>query len=346
MRSYRNVLWWCFFVFLVVLIALGACAPAATVAPAAPAQPTQAPAAVEVTKEVEMPVTVVVSAPTQAAAAGAQSMVDPALLPKPNRLIIKNGEMKLEVENVDVAIDRVTQMVSDLGGYVVSSKTNIRQVNEENYKYASLTLGVPSADFETALRRLRQIARTVLDESASGEDVTDEYVDQESRLQNLKATRDRIREFLNQAKTVEEALKVNEQLKEVENEIEQVQGRMNYLFDRSAYSTISVNLEPYIPPADPTATPTPWPSPTPTPWAPGETYQSASATLGNLFRGIVNIAIYVSVVCVPFLIPLGFVAWLVIWRRKNVLLRRKATAPIPPPAEPAQAPVDQAPVVK
>jgi len=46
----------------------------------------------------------------------------------------------------------------------------------------------------------------------SGQDVTDEYVDLQSRLGNLEATRDRIRTFLDQAQTVDEALRVNEQL--------------------------------------------------------------------------------------------------------------------------------------
>ena len=59
----------------------------------------------------------------------------------------------------------------------------------------------------------------VIDESAAGQDVTDEYVDLESRLVNLRATRDRIREFLDQAKDVEQAMKVNSELAAVESEL-------------------------------------------------------------------------------------------------------------------------------
>ncbi|HPD42084.1 MAG TPA: DUF4349 domain-containing protein, partial [Anaerolineae bacterium] len=96
----------------------------------------------------------------------------------------------------------------------------------------------------------------------SGQDVTDEYVDLQSRLGNLEATRDRIRTFLDQAQTVDEALRVNEQLAAVEAQIEQVKGRMVYLRERSAYSTITVQLDPELPSA-PEVTPVPTPT-----WSP------------------------------------------------------------------------------
>ena len=70
-----------------------------------------------------------------------------------------------------------------------------------------------------------------------------EFVDLQSRLHNLTATRDRLRTFLEQAQTVTEALAVNSQLAEIEGQIEQVQGRMNYLTGRVAYSTITVSIE-------------------------------------------------------------------------------------------------------
>src|SRR5512140_3193185 len=112
-------------------------------------------------------------------------------------------------------------------------------------------MGVPVDQFETAMRRLRGVALRVLDENASGQDVTSEYVDLQSQLGNLEATRDRIRSFLANAQSVEESLRINQELTNIEAQIEQVKGRMNFLSNRSAYSTITINLEPDIPPATP-----------------------------------------------------------------------------------------------
>ena len=142
---------------------------------------------------------------------------------------------------------------------------------------------------------------TVDDERAGGQDVTDEYVDLESRLRNLKATRDRIREFLDQAQNVEEALRVNEELKVVEAEIEAVQGRMNYLFDRAAFSTITVELSPALP--DPPGDPTPTPTPTPAPWSASQVAQDAGKTFTAILRVLVELVIWFTIVVLPFVLP-------------------------------------------
>ena len=84
----------------------------------------------------------------------------------------------------------------------------IHNTFEQNIKGATITFAVPVDRFEETLRRVRGIAIRVDQESASGQDVTDQYADLESQLRNLQATADRIRDFLTKATTVEEALKV------------------------------------------------------------------------------------------------------------------------------------------
>ncbi len=240
----------------------------------------------------------------------------------PDRLIIKNGEVKLLVSDTDVAIDRLTQIVGDTGGYIVSSREWFQEHAGENFKYATFTFSVPVRQFERTLRRLRDLAVRVLDERASGEDVTEEFVDLESRLRNLEATRDRIREFLDAADTVEEALEVNEQLSSVEAQIEEIKGRMNFLSGRAAFSTITAMLEPELPEIEPsptptpTATPTPSPTPTPTPWNPGATFTAATTSFGSAYRAVVDLSIWFAVCGLPILAPTGLAVWLVRRRTK------------------------------
>ena len=70
---------------------------------------------------------------------GAHSL--PAAVSRPNRMIIKNADMQLTVEDTDVAIDLVTQVVGDAGGYIISSRVWYQEWLDEQYKYASLTVG-------------------------------------------------------------------------------------------------------------------------------------------------------------------------------------------------------------
>ncbi len=230
-------------------------------------------------------------------------------------MIIKNGELTLQVKNVDAAIDGVMQVASDLGGYIISSRVWYQDTNGENMKYSTITLGVPVEQFESMLRRLRGLSTKVLDENETGEDVTDQFVDLQSQLQNLQATRDRLREFLKDAKNVDEALKVNQELTNIEGQIEEIQGRMNYLQNRSAYSTITVTLQPEPPQYTPTptatatATRTPTATSTPVPWKPGDTFNSAGKTLSSAYKGIADTLIWVFVFIVPIVLPPILLVW-------------------------------------
>jgi hypothetical protein len=245
-----------------------------------------------------------------------------------NRKIIKNADMRLLVKDTDTAIDRSTQIVTDLGGYIVSSRTWYQDYYGNNLRYAAITIGIPVDQFERAIQRFRDLAVRVLDENASGEDVTDQYVDLQSELQNLEATRARIKEFLEDAKTVDEALRINQELSNIESQIEQIKGRMNYLADRAAFSTITVNFEPEFPILTPTPTPTitptftPRPTSTPIPWKPGETFTDARKTVVSAYQGLINFAIWLFVVIIPVLLPFALIVW-ALWK----LLTRKPKKP-------------------
>ncbi len=318
-------------VLIVVTILISACSPAASRAPQV------------VTKEVEVPreaamqnaaapapaAPTAAPMPTTAPAAGAQAP-STGVQSSPyrqTRLIIKNGEMTLLVADTDRALDQATSVAVDTGGYIVASKTWL----QDGFKYAQMTMGVPVDQFEVAQRRLRGLAVQVLNDTASGQDVSDEYVDLQSRLTNLEATAARIRDFLKDAKTVEEALKVNAQLTEVENEIEQIKGRMNYLKDRAAFSTLVVTLEPQRPTPTPTSTPTPTPTPTPAYWQPDKTVKAAGDTLSSLLQALGDMLIWLGVVVLPFAIPILAIVAIVVYLNR----RRKKPGKTTPPSSSA-----------
>jgi hypothetical protein len=316
---------------LIVTVLLAACGAAATEAPpqfeladaGAPAEPAapvmQEPAQPELLAEEsarEVP------AEDQSGAGDSDAIfeiTDPSgesvLVQNTNRKIIKNADVRLLVKDTDVAIDRTTQLVTDLGGYIVSSRSWYQDYFGNNLRYATITIGVPVDQFERALQRFSDMAVRVLDENASGEDVTDQYVDLESELQNLEATRARIQEFLQDAKTVDEALRINQELANIESQIEQIKGRMNYLADRSSFSTITVNLEPELPILTPTPTPTitptstPRPTATPVPWEPGETFGDAKTTVVSAYQGIIDFLIWLVIVIIPVLLPFALIVW-------------------------------------
>jgi hypothetical protein len=328
---------------IVAMIVLAACggAPAATEAPAA----VEAPAigfdefgAVEQSAESSvdgeaLPKSadaLLQPAPTMAAfeIGNPSGSGDNTVIQNTNRKIIKNADVRLLVKDTEVAVNRSTQIISDLGGYLVSSRIWYQDYYGNNLMYATLTLGIPVDEFERALTRMRELSIRVLDETASGEDVTERYVDLQSQLTNLEATRARIQEFLADAKTVDEALRINQELANIEAQIEQIKGQMNYISDRSAFSTITVNFEPEFPILTPTPTATPYPTATPVPWKPGDTFNDAKGTVTVAYQGIANFLIWLVVVILPILLPPALILW-ALWKWMN----RKTNKPIIEKAE-------------
>ena len=250
----------------------------------------------------------------------------------PTRKIIKDATFILEVQNVAIALTQIGNIAAQSGGYVLETNT---EADPNTRQTGLIKIAVPVDQFEAALQRVRETSITIISEQASGTDVTQEFVDTQSQIANLEATQARIREFLNQAKTIEESLKVNAQLTEIEGQISQLKGRSQFLAGRAAYSTITAQLQlPPPPPVTPTATPTPSPTPAPVAkveptWSAGETASSASTVLLAIARVIATIGIWLIVVAGPFLAP-AILIWLVLRR-----VRRRASPP--PLANPAQS---------
>jgi uncharacterized protein YfcZ (UPF0381/DUF406 family) len=286
--------------------------------------PTAAPAAAPTANVVnslaaqEQPAATAAPAPTNAPTAGVvggstpNGTPGPITLGDPSRKIIKDAQMSLEVADIDLALSRVNGIAAQSGGYVLETKTSFDSYNR---KTAYIRIAVLVDQFEAALQRLREGASQILSEQASGVDVTQEFVDVQSQIANLEATQARIRQFLEQAKTVEEALKVNAQLTEIEGQLSQLKGRLQFLSQRAAYSTITIELQ-LPPPATPTPTLTPTPMPTPTRepiWNPEKTTEQASTTLLTIVQSFATLLLWFAIVVLPLALPVILAILIVRW---------------------------------
>ncbi len=228
------------------------------------------------------------------------------------RLIIRDGRMVVTVVDTETAVNSATNLAVGLGGYIISQ--NMFD-DVQGFTYANMRLAVPVDQFEFALRELRKLGE-VTDESSSGEDVTDEYVDLNSRLTNLQATQERLLEFLDEAETIDEILEVNEELTKVEEDIAVIQGRINFLRDRAAFSTIDLTLNPLLPTPTPSPTPTATPLPTPESWLPGDTAETAVVQLQNTAQNVADFGIFYGILCGPWLVVLLLVLWVTLRLRR------------------------------
>lgn len=152
-----------------------------------------------------------------------------------NRIIVRTVGMGLIVDNVADAVDLVGDVALELGGWTVSSDRNA-------IHRGSVSVRIPAQQLDEAVRRIRALGNRVDWESSTSQDVTDEYVDSNSRLRSLRATEEALLNLLNKAQDVEDALEVQRELTDLQAEIESLEGRIKFLEQTAAYSLINVTL--------------------------------------------------------------------------------------------------------
>jgi len=220
------------------------------------------------------------------------------------RMIVRNGDMSLVVENVTDARNEIIQLAVRLGGWEVSSQIS----GEEEEMRGWIAIRVPDETFDQALTEIRGLAVRVTSESTSSQDITEEYVDLQSRLKNAEATESQYLALLEKAVTVEDTLKIYQALTQIRYEIEQIKGRMQYLERISAMSLISIDLRPV-------ATAKPLVSPA---WSAREAAKSAVRGLTAFGQGLGTAAIGAAI----FSPIWGTILGVLYWRRRRK--RKKA----------------------
>jgi len=161
------------------------------------------------------------------------------LLPETtSRMIIKSGWLNLVVKDIVDTAQKISKFAQERGGWVVSS--NISQ--SEKILSGSITVRVPAESFDESMEYFKSLAERVSNERTQAQDITEEYVDLQSRLKNLEAAESQLLEIMERSGTISEVLQVQRELMNVREQIERIKGRMQYLEQSVKMSSITVNL--------------------------------------------------------------------------------------------------------
>lgn len=178
-----------------------------------------------------------------------------------DRLVIRTKTLRLEVEDVNGSIDRIRtiaasrsatitnmQVASASQGYVYYYDEKTQTGGDALSGY--VTVRVPAAEYEALIADVAKLG-TVLAQSESSDDVTQEHVDLAARLENLRAEELRLREFFDAAKDVKDMLAIEQELSRVRGEIESLDAQVKYLERQAAMATVTIELTEPTPIVDP-----------------------------------------------------------------------------------------------
>ena len=240
-----------------------------------------------------------------------------------DRMIIRNGYLNLVVKDTLATQTEIGRLMDSVDGYIFS---------EDSYRYAEgltqveMSLRVPADRFDEAMAQLREMATEVTRDSVSSDDVTEEYVDLESRLRALEVKATKLEELMDRAEDTEAVLQVYQELSATQQEIEHVKGRMKYLERSAALATIDVSLTP-----DELAQPVEIAG-----WRPQGTLKQAVEALIHTAQFLVEALIWILIYIVPVLLVIGLCVWgalklfKLLFRRRKPRSKSGESAEIPP----------------
>jgi len=242
------------------------------------------------------------------------------------RIILKNADLSIVVPDPVASLGRIVLMAERMGGFVVNSnlyKTTTSTGIEVPYAY--LTIRVPAELLTAALEEIKgQVENPdsdVLSESISGQDVTAEYTDLQSRLTNLELSEKKLQEFLDETKKAEDWLIAFNRLSEIRSQIEVLKGQIRYYDESAAMSAISVNLQ-----AKESIKPV-----TVGPWQPKgvalEAIQDLIDTMKDIYEGLLRFVLHILPVLIVYIIIIGGPIWFFIWLIRRIVKHFKKATP-------------------
>ena len=150
--------------------------------------------------------------------------------PKIRRLVIYSGSVRVQVTEPAKAGDDVRALAETMGGYVQMSTST------------QVVVRVPAPKFFDFIRALGKKVGDVFDKRIRSDDITEQYLDLKLRLKAQLSVFHRLEELLKRAQNVREAMLVQKELARLVEQIERLKGRIRFLEQSAALSTITVFL--------------------------------------------------------------------------------------------------------
>ena len=157
---------------------------------------------------------------------------------KQKQMLLKDGRLTIRTEHLEESKQAIDRQLKKANAYYESEVL----VRDETNNHYELNIRVPAANFEKLLRGLENGKDKLENKSIQATDVTEEYVDAKLRLSNKRTYLERYKELVSKAKSVKELLEIEEIIRNLQEEIESREGRIRFLEDQAAFSSLSIKL--------------------------------------------------------------------------------------------------------
>lgn len=164
--------------------------------------------------------------------------VPPPKVESISKKIIKNGEISIQVGDVKKAQQQLGDILKKNKAYIQKEEYQ----NKDTAEKISLVIRVPHQEFDELINSFSDGIGSITSKNISTNDVTEEYTDVSIRLANKKIYLEKYRNMLKTAATTKDILEIQENIRELEDEIDTSEGRLRFIDDRVDFSTLHLDL--------------------------------------------------------------------------------------------------------
>lgn len=158
-----------------------------------------------------------------------------------DRKIIKEGSAFIETKDFDRSLSVLDQMIAQSGGFIEQKNVRGNSYSADSLRFATIVFRVPSQQFDAIIDNMGTVG-VVTSISTSGTDITDQYIDYETRIRNLKAQEETLLEILSKAEKLEDVITLEARISEVRYEIETIENKLKNYDRLVQYSRITIDL--------------------------------------------------------------------------------------------------------
>jgi len=156
----------------------------------------------------------------------------------PDRHIIKTASVTIETDDVGSTVRKAIALAKEKGGYVFGLTEEVEPTGKHS---AILEIRVPADEFEEVLLAIERLGK-IRSKTVRAEDVTEEFLDIQSRLTALRESEKRILKMLSEAEDLDTMMRLENELAARRSEIERFEGRLRYLKERTTFCSISLTI--------------------------------------------------------------------------------------------------------
>jgi antibiotic biosynthesis monooxygenase (ABM) superfamily enzyme len=152
--------------------------------------------------------------------------------------VIYTANIKFRVSNINETQVNIKALVAKANGYISNSNQN----NEDGNINTTLTIRIPVANFENFINTSEKESIATDYKNINSDDVSEEFYDNEIRLKSKRAAFEKYLNLLKQAKNVAEVMAVEEQIRQIQEEIDSKEGRQNFINNQVSLSTVTLTI--------------------------------------------------------------------------------------------------------